>query len=327
MSKRRLTMFIVLAMACVAGTAVAIGSAVGQGRDDGSSAGTAQALAGEGGETLVLFRDLKGDGQGQLAVAGIESPDERTLEPLRCDRSYFAGGRGICLARGDGFASGYKAKVFGPDMAVRGEVDVSGIPSRARVAPDGRYGSVTLFVTGHAYAEAGSFSTETTLIDLERGERIANLEEFTVLHGDRQVTAVDRNFWGVTFARNSDLFYATMATGGETYLIRGSVEGRTAEVVHENVECPSLSPDGRRIAYKKRVDSEHGPWRLAVLDLATMRETLLAETRSVDDQAEWLDDGQVLYGIDGAIWTVRSDGEGKPRRLIAEADSPAAVRH
>ena len=75
-------------------------------------------------------------------------------------------------------------------------------------------------------------------------------------------------------------------------------------MIHENVECPSLSPDGTRIAYKKRTGSSSTPWHLTVLDLATMRETPLAETRSVDDQVEWLDDDHVLYGVDGAIWAV-----------------------
>ena len=200
------------------------------------------------------------------------------------------------------------------------------MPSRARVSPDGRYGSVTFFVQGHAYAEAGSFSTRTTLIDLQRGEKIAELEQFTVTRAGRQVTAADANFWGVTFAHDGDRFYATMATGGKTYLIRGSVAASTARVIHENVECPSLSPDGTRLAYKKRVSSGTKPWRLAVLDLRTMRETLLEETRSVDDQVEWLDDNRALYGVDGEIWVVRADGGGQPRRFMAAAESPAVVR-
>ena len=174
---------------------------------------------------------------------------------------------------------------------------------------------MTLFVTGHAY-DPGSFSTQTTIIDLATGSKIADLEHFTVLRGNRQVTAVDVNFWGVTFARDSDRFYATLATGGKTYLIRGSVRERLARVIHENVECPSLSPDGTRIAYKKRTGSRTAPWRLTVLDLATMRETPLSEERSVDDQAEWLDDGRVLYAVDGV-------GVGGPRRR----DGGAAALH
>jgi len=239
---------------------------------------------------------------------------------------YFAGGHGLCLARGTGFAAGYQAAVFGLDLKETGRVDVSGIPSRARVSDDGRYGAVTMFVTGHSYADAGAFSTETTLIDLARGEAVANLEEFTVTRDGQQVTAIDVNIWGVTFASDSDRFYATLATGGKTYLIEGSVSARTARVLHENVECPSISPDGTRLAYKRRGPSKARPWRLTVLDLDTMKETPLAETRSVDDQAEWLDDEHVLYAIGGDTYVVRADGSGKPRPFIADADSAVAVR-
>lgn len=35
--------------------------------------------------------------------------------------------------------------------------------------------------------------------------------------------------------------------------MRGDVTARTLTTVHRNVECPSLSPDGTRVAYKKRV--------------------------------------------------------------------------
>jgi dipeptidyl aminopeptidase/acylaminoacyl peptidase len=327
MAKRRGALFALLALACLAGTAAAIASALGQEDGDGkASAAVRGALSGS--EPVVVFRSLdraSADARGEVALASLSDPGRREPASLRCDRVHYAAERGICLARKPGFAGGYQAKVFGADMRVEHAVDVQGVPSRARVSPDGRYGSVTLFVTGHAYAEAGSFSTQTTLIDLERGEKIAELEDFTVTNGGKQVTAVDRNFWGVTYARDSDRFFATMATGGKTYLIQGSVSRRTAHTLHENVECPSLSPDGTRIAYKKRVDSAEGPWRLAVLDLETMRETLLAETRSVDDQAEWLDDDHVLYGTDREIWSVSADGSGEPSRFIARGESPAVV--
>ncbi len=97
-------------------------------------------------------------------------------------------------------------------------------------------------------------------------------------------------------------------------------------MLQENVECPSLSPDGTRIAYKKRTGDDQDPWHLTILDLATMRETPLAEPRSVDDQVEWLDDAHVLYGTDKAIWEAAADGTGRPRRYLAHADSPAVVR-
>jgi hypothetical protein len=259
-------------------------------------------------------------------IAPAAQPGKQTLTGLHCDRVHFAGGRGLCLKRGGGFAAGYRAEVFGPNLEVSHALGVTGIPSRARVSPDGRYGAVTLFVTGHAYADPGSFSTQTTLIDMATGAKIADLEQFTVFRASKQVTAVDVNYWGVTFARDSDRFYATLATGGKTYLIEGSVSQRRAHVIHENVECPSLSPDGTRIAYKKRTGSASAPWHLTVLDLATMRETSISDARSVDDQVEWLDDAHVLYGVDGAVWEADADGSGEPTRFIARGDSPAVVR-
>ena len=63
-----------------------------------------------------------------------------------------------------------------------------------------------------------------------------------------------------------------------------------------------------------------------MLDLATMRETPLAETRSVDDQVEWLDDGHVLYGASQQVWSAPADGSGRPTRFIAQAESPAVLR-
>jgi dipeptidyl aminopeptidase/acylaminoacyl peptidase len=194
------------------------------------------------------------------------------------------------------------------------------------VSPDGRYGSVTQFVAGHSYADVGGFSTTTTLIDLRTARKIGQLEDFAVTRDGRELTAKDVNFWGVTFARDHDRFYATLATGGKIYLVEGSVRARTMKTIHDGVECPSLSPDGTRIAYKKRVGAGGKRWRLYVLDLRTMRETPLAETRSVDDQAEWLDDAHVLYGLHESIWMVPADGGGRPLTYAPQADSPAVVR-
>ena len=214
--------------------AVAIVAGI-RGRDTG---GTVSAAAGKAlpdaqaaKRPTVVFRSLQHRGQVVISAAGKPTAAQ-TLTALRCDRVYFAGGRGLCLARGGGFAAGYRAEVLGPDLRVRHALGVTGIPSRARVSPDGRYGAVTLFVTGHAYADPGSFSTQTTLIDLATGSKIADLEQFTVLRGSKQVTAIDVNYWGVTFARDSDRFYATLATGGKTYLIQGSVRERQARVIH-----------------------------------------------------------------------------------------------
>ena len=41
-----------------------------------------------------------------------------------------------------------------------------------------------------------------------------------------RVESVDRNYWGVTFAADSNTFYATLLTNGHTYLIKGDLARR-----------------------------------------------------------------------------------------------------
>jgi dipeptidyl aminopeptidase/acylaminoacyl peptidase len=326
--RRKGVIFAALLVACIAGSAVAIAAGVrSQEPRVATSDAARKALSAAQAvrRPVVVFRSL--EPEGQVAVSALGAPSKPAFQPLSCDRVHFAAGRGICLARSTGLNAALRAKLFDAGLRVRQELSLEGVPSRARVSPDGRYGTVTTFVSGHSYASAGGFSTATTIIDMARGESIANLEDFTVTRGGRLVTAVDANYWGVTFARDSDRFYATLATGGETYLIEGSVSRRVARVIHSNVECPSLSPDGTRVAYKRRTGSKPTtPWRLAVLDLTTKRETMLGELRSIDDQAEWLDDDRVLYGLDDQVWVVPADGSGKPERFLQAAGSPAVVR-
>jgi hypothetical protein len=154
---------------------------------------------------------------------------------------------------------------------------------------------------------------------------VANLEDFNVEHDGEIIKAADFNFWGVTFAEDSNLFYATLRTGGQTYLVEGDLAARRMWTVADNVECPSLSPDGGRIAFKKLVGE--GPlWRLHVLDLKTMTETTLAEDRSVDDQAEWVDNSHVTYAVGEDLWIVPTDGGGPASLFMAHALSPAVMR-
>jgi hypothetical protein len=248
------------------------------------------------------------------------------LTPLTCVRVAYEAGRGICLAQTRSLPTpAYTAEVFDRSLRVTHTFPLNGTPSRTRVSPDGRYGASTTFVAGDSYTNVGQFSTRTTIYDLVTGRSLGSLEDFAVSIDGRQVKRADFNFWGVTFARPSIRFYATLLTAGTTYLVQGDLRTRTLRAIHRNVECPSLSPDGTRIAYKKRVGSP-AVWRFTVLDLRTMRETPLAETRPLDDQIEWLDNAHVLYDYGEEVWIVSADGRGTPRRYLPRAASPAVVR-
>jgi hypothetical protein len=205
------------------------------------------------------------------------------------------------------------------------------VPSRARVAPDGRHFATTVFVSGHNYISLG-FSTETVIYRAD-GRPIGNVEKFTFRINGREDTSVDRNVWGVTFAADSRLFFATVAASGRTYLVRGDLHARTLTALRENAECPSLSPDERTVVYKRRVGSTADQaWRFHALNLQTGQERPLGEHRSVDDQVAWLNNSEVLYAVptvtDGRttadIWAAPING-GAPRLLIRNADSPTVV--
>ena len=241
---------------------------------------------------------------------------------LACERFDLAAGHGVCLAVA---ASGvdYVARMFDRDFRLTGGLPLTGLPSRVRVSPDGRYAAVTVFATGHSYTTPGQFSTRTDLIHPGSGARIADLEAFRVTRNGSTIHAIDFNFWGVTFEQDSDRFYATLATGNHHYLVRGSVRDRIARVVADDVECPSLSPDNRQIGFKQPLGG--GRWRFSVLDLATGKRWPLAEERSIDDQVEWLDNERLLYGDGTAVWVVRADGRGTPVRVASNADSPVVV--
>jgi hypothetical protein len=334
MPSRRPASFALLVGAAVLAAAVYVGSAAvgGGSASDAASASAASSLA-LARQPRVVFRDLDRKDRaefGRVALASLARPGaRRVVTGMECDRVYFAAGRGLCLARIGGFGTFYSAIVFGPQLEMLRTIGLSGVPSRARISPDGRYGAVTTFVAGHSYGTPGKFSTATVLIDMATGHVLANLEQFTITRGGTRIDKPDFNFWGVTFAHDGNRFYATLATGRKTYLVQGDVRKRAARVLHENVECPSLSPDERRIAFKKRVTVVKGSpriWQLYVLDLATMKERRLAERRAIDDQAEWLDDDHILYGADEDVWVVRADGGGRPHRFLAQAASPAVVR-
>jgi hypothetical protein len=277
----------------------------------------------------AVFVDTRvGPGYGHAALVDTSRPDQVADTDMACDRVDMVGDRGICLRADRGVLTTYQAVVFDDQFQTVATYDLPGIPSRTRVSPDGSMGAWTTFVSGDSYLATG-LSTRTHLVNLRTGEEAGDLEKFTVIRDGKVFSEVDFNFWGVTFADDPNVFYATLSSGGRQYLVEGDIARREVVVLRDGIECPSLSPDGTRVAYKKRVTGDLGriEWRLSVLDLETMVDHELAETRGIDDQVQWLDDDTVIYGISREeagtptkdTYAVPADGSGAPQLLVSGA--------
>lgn len=287
------------------------------------------------GDRIVFRSTASGQGYGHVASVPLGDPTgPRAVIDVACDRVDATADEFACLRTERGIAPTYNGTLRANDGHVLAEWPLSGIPSRTRISADGTKVASTAFVTGHSYATIG-FSTETVIHDAD-GTNSGNLEDFTLIIDGEPVAPVDRNYWGVTFV-DDNTFYATagLTTQGKTYLVEGDLEARTLTALAENVECPSLSPDGTRIAFK-RVTSGSGAtvhWTPAIYDIATGEIALLPESRSIDDQIEWLDDETILYGMprdgvagDTDVWALAADGSSAPEVFIEHAWSPSVVR-
>lgn len=281
----------------------------------------------------LLFRHTgSGPDFSALAMTSLDAPDgPRLMLGVTCQRVSFASGHGLCLHLERGVFNVYTAVVLDEALKAGTFIKLEGLPSRTRTSPDGRLGAVTVFVIGDDYA--ADFSTRTTLTDLASGDQIGELEQFSTWRDGARIRAADFNFWGVTFARDGNTFYAALRTAGKTYLVRGELALRRLTVVRENVECPSLSPDNRMLAYKKRVGPSPDSWRIHTLDLQTNTERIVeGEKRFIDDQVEWLDDRHVLYGVPrrttsiSDVWVAAVDNAEPARIFLSSAESPIVVR-
>ena len=101
----------------------------------------------------------------------------RCLAGAACDRVDFAAGRGLCLADARSRPALPRRSSTRDLQDARLASAFADMPSRARVSPDGRCGAITVFVTGHSYADAAgsrrrrrssTSSARQPLGDLER---------------------------------------------------------------------------------------------------------------------------------------------------------------
>jgi hypothetical protein len=298
-------------------------------------------VGGKDARPFAVFRSTAlGDSYGHVTLAYLDAPDgPRSVGPLVCERVHYASGTGLCLETSRRAVTTYRAVLFDQHFTRRQVMELAGPPSRARVSPDGRRAAFTVFISGHAYSTP-DFATRTSIVDASTGTPLVDdLEAWPVTRDGAAFKAPDFNFWGVTFAHDPRRFYATLGTGGNTFLVEGDLSTHQLRVIAEGVECPSLSPDDRRIAFKHRETggaSGRFAWHIAVLELSTGRITVLkGETRSVDDQVAWNDSGEILYGMpvdsqrsaaETDVWAIAADDSAPPRRWLSYAFSPAVAR-
>lgn len=286
------------------------------------------------GEVMFVNR-VPGDDYGRLGIRHTDGT--RTLLERRCLRVHVNSGNAVCLSGDDGLVPSYTTTFFAADDPYQTELKsyASALPSRARISPDGSLSTVTAFISGTSYADiSGETSTIVTIDEIEGRARLRGANQLTVEADDDKYLNLDSQYWGLTFADN-DEFYITGFFGEGPEIMRGSLDSMTVAPIGRDGSCPSLSPDGKTLVYKASRDD--GGFDLVAVDIDTDTMWQLGETRSVDDQVEWLDNDTILYAVhpeggDTAVqpefdlWMLDIAPDSEPELFLPNADSPATVR-
>src|SRR5207247_339619 len=118
----------------------------------------------------LMFVSVLPGAFGKVGLVPLVRPDAPpAFTDLTCHRVHFAAGRGICMVYDfSGGSPPFFAFTFDRTLqAPSRKITLAGRPSRTRVSPGGRYGAMTVFLTGDSYA--CDFSTRSTLVDMRDG--------------------------------------------------------------------------------------------------------------------------------------------------------------
>ncbi|HEU5181198.1 MAG TPA: protein kinase [Candidatus Polarisedimenticolia bacterium] len=206
--------------------------------------------------------------------------------------------------------------VYGPRGRLDPEITVLSLVdgTRKAISRSGDYGRY--FPSGHLLY----FHQDTMLaapFDLSRLEMEGSPQP--VLEGVNVGLGGGADF---AFSQTGDAVYASSQGPTFDYEIQwldASGQSRPLHMLHALYESPSLSPDGKRLAFEMASGPLHGD--IWIKDLG--RETLSRLTRlpGRNNIPVWTPDGQGIvffsYGHDAqGIYWVRYDGTGEPQRLM-----------
>lgn len=248
------------------------------------------------GAATLLTRHTLGAEAGRLDLLKLPGGPAQAQLGLRCERVHYNAGVLACLRA----VPGQGLKLDLADKAGQVGVTLSFpnvlLASRLRVASNGGLVAFTGFASGHSYTGT-DFATRSYVVDAARRRLVADLSTFKVVESAAlQMPARRFNVWGVSFDPAAPgRFVATVGAGGEVFLVQGDLAAKTLVLLRKDMECPSYSPDGKRIAFKRRKPG--GGWLPAVYEPASGREWVLQEARSLDDQILWLDNDTIAYEL------------------------------
>ncbi|MBA3271037.1 MAG: hypothetical protein H0T71_11040 [Acidobacteria bacterium] len=281
---------------------------------------------------FVVFRALAPPPAfGRIAVLTVHSgTTARYLTSLACARVHYARGAGLCLVQEPvNDVAEYVAYTFDRTFTRRRRISLRGVPTRARVSPDGRRASVTTYAEEHS-AEGERLATKSIVIEIASGQTVADLGEFRIVNDGHLAINGPTDVSSVAFEPDGDRFFATLSTATAQYLVAGSVDERRLTIIRTGAANEALSPDGRHLIVK-RLNAVLGFWQVGVIDLRTWVERDLNQgSRSIDDQVEWLDNRHVIYhdvtDDTTGIWMLAIDGVGAPRVFERDAFSATTQR-
>ncbi len=269
-------------------------------------------------QTRLLIRNAQDGLNNRLEVMALDGGKTLATLPLQCERAHLGADMLACLHMQPG--QGLKLELADRKGNVRQTLSFPNISlaSRVRVARDGSLIGLTGFSAGHSYSSA-DFSTRTYLVDGRQRRLLADVSSFRVIESAQLKLPARRfNVWGVSFDPNAaQKFVVTVGAGNGVWLAAGDLQNKTLTLLKADVECPSFSPDGSRIAFKRR--NPAGGWWPAVYELASGREVVMQDSPNVDDQIEWLDSQTLVYEM------AKREGSSESDLMLRKADGRTAA--